>query len=57
MERSISLFGLKNELLSETEKGILAVACAIPSKIPSEKQSAVIMKIEKVMEEEGFFTK
>jgi hypothetical protein len=35
--------------------GIIEIACEIPSKIPSEKQSEVIIQIEKKVKDEGFF--
>ena len=34
---------------------ILAIACQIPSKLPTERQSDVVLQIEKRVFEEGFF--
>jgi hypothetical protein len=35
--------------------GIIEIALEIPSKIPSEKQSEVIVQIEKKARDEGFY--
>ena len=52
--KKISVFGLENKLLTEKEIGILTTACMIPQKLPSEKQSDVLVKIEEKVLSEGF---
>ncbi len=54
--KQVALFGLQGKFLSEKEMGILQVACDIPRKIPTEKQSVIIVKIEEKLEDEGLFT-
>ena len=41
--------------LSPKEMGVLNVACSIPRKIPSEKQSDILIAAEKRAIEEGFY--
>jgi len=41
-------------MLSPKEKGILSTACRMPERIPSEKQSKILLEIEKKAVEEGF---
>ena len=41
-------------LLSPDEESILAVACGIPRKLPTEKQSARLIKIKDKFELEGY---
>lgn len=45
--------GQKKHLFSPKEVSILQVATRIPEKVPSEKQSAVLLKVLKKAEEEG----
>ncbi len=52
--KKVSVFGLENKLLTEKEIGILTTACMIPQKLPSEKQSDVLVKIEEKVLREGF---
>ena len=44
-----------NRKLSPKELGILNIACSIPRKIPSDKQSAILVKAEERAKIEGFF--
>ena len=44
-----------NHKLTAKELGVLEVACAIPRKIPSEKQSPILINAEKRAKLEGFF--
>jgi hypothetical protein len=44
-----------NHKLTEKERGILNTACQIPRKIPSEKQTDVLVAAEKRAKLEGFF--
>lgn len=46
-----------NRKLTSKELGILNVACSIPSKIPTDKQSVALIKGEKRAKLEGFFVK
>ncbi len=48
-------FGLEGAFLSPKEMGILGIACQIPAKIPTEKQSKTVVEIEKKLKDEGFF--
>lgn len=49
-------WGRLNKLLSPTEDSLLRVAASIPSKIPTEAQSARILETKAKLEEEGFTT-
>ena len=51
--RSLKTWAKERRLLSEKELEILEVAAAVPSKIPSEKQSLLIMKSLRKLREEG----
>jgi hypothetical protein len=51
--RSIKAWARGRRLLSEKELDILEVAASIPAKIPSEKQSLMIMKSLRKLREEG----
>lgn len=51
--KMISQWGVKNRLLSSKDMGILETACKIPNKLPSEKQSIVLIEIEKRLIKEG----
>ncbi len=53
--KQIAEYGLKSKILSPKEMGIIEIACEIPKKIPTEKQSEVLIQIEKKVEKEGFF--
>jgi len=53
--KKVAQFGLYGELLSRKEMSIIEIACKIPNKIPSEKQSKIIIIIEKKLKDEGFF--
>jgi hypothetical protein len=53
--KQVRAYGLENALLSPKEIGITDVACQIPYKLPSEKQSDIILAVEKRVIEEGFF--
>lgn len=46
-----------NRKLTEKERGILDIACLLPHKIPSDKQSDILCKAEKRATGEGFFHK
>lgn len=48
-------FGLEGAFLSPKEMSIIGIACQIPAKIPTEKQSEIVMEIEKKLKEEGLF--
>jgi hypothetical protein len=47
-------WGRLKSLLGPTDDSLLAIAAAIPRKIPSERQSVRIMEIKARLEEEGF---
>lgn len=51
----ISDWALDRALLSIKELGILEVACQMPKKLPTDKQSSIIVKLEAVVKKEGFF--
>jgi hypothetical protein len=53
----LSAWALEKRLLSDKEMDILTVACLIPDRIPSEKQSAVVRQIEQQAFEEGYWDK
>ncbi|MBK8990093.1 MAG: AIPR family protein [Chloroflexi bacterium] len=53
--KQVAQYGLKGKHLSPMEMEIIQIACKIPNKIPSEKQSQVIIKIENKVIAEGFF--
>jgi hypothetical protein len=44
-----------NRKLTAKEAGVLDTACAIPHKIPSDKQSHILIEAEKRAIVEGFF--
>ena len=46
----------KNLLLAPDEQSFVSLACNIPRKLPSEKQSARLLQIKARMEDEGFTT-
>jgi hypothetical protein len=45
------------KLLSPKEVSILGIACSIPYKIPSDKQSQLLLDVERKIIDEGFITK
>ncbi|MDX9803481.1 MAG: AIPR family protein [Dehalococcoidales bacterium] len=45
-----------NNILSPTELSILNIACSIPNKIPSDKQSMILIRAEERAKTEGFFS-
>jgi hypothetical protein len=44
-----------NNILSPAELSILNIACSIPQKIPSDKQSIILIRAEERAKTEGFF--
>jgi hypothetical protein len=50
----IKEFGIENDMLTQMEIELLDIACAIPNKIPSEKQSLLIINVFHNLEEIGF---
>jgi len=48
-------WNLEHKKLSPKEMGVLDVACSIPKKVPTDKQSEVLVAAEKRALEEGFF--
>ena len=52
--KQVKSFNINIQLLSPKETSILDVACSIPTSIPSEKQSGILIDIEKKIIEEGF---
>lgn len=48
-------WNMANRKLSPKEIGILNIACQIPSKIPTDKQSPILIEAEKRAMTEGFF--
>jgi hypothetical protein len=53
--KQLSKFGLEKSLLSLKEMSILEIACSIPNKIPSEKQSLIVVDVEQKLKKEGFY--
>ena len=51
--QSVREWATERKLLSPTEAGVLEVAAAIPRKIPTEKQSAVVLEALTRLHEEG----
>jgi len=52
--KKIAQYGMRERLLSPKEMKLVEVACKIPLKIPTEKQSQLVIKIEKKLIREGF---
>ena len=52
--KQVKCFNINIQLLSPKEMSVLDVACSIPTSIPSEKQSGILIDIEKKIIEEGF---
>ena len=46
-------WGQSRSLLSPKEEGVLGIACQVPSKIPTDKQSIVIIETVKRLQKEG----
>ena len=53
--RQIAKWGLDGKLFSEREMDIIRIACQIPQKIPSARQSRIIVDLEAAVKREGFF--
>lgn len=53
--KDIARFGLDGKFLTPKEMSIVEIACAIPDKLPTEKQCNVLLKVEKHLIAEGFF--
>ena len=51
----LSAWAVEKKILSDKDMSIMAVACRIPDKIPSEKQCVIIKKIEDKAIEDGFW--
>ena len=52
--QQVLAWGNKKLLLAPDEQSFLNVACSMPRKLPTEKQSVRILQIKRRMEEEGF---
>jgi hypothetical protein len=46
-------WGAVRKLLTPTEVGVLEVAAAVPNKVPTEKQSLIVVKVLKKLQSEG----
>ena len=55
--KQIGHWGLKNNIFSQKEMGIIAIACEIPNKVPSDKQAKIIVQIEEKVKRAGFLPK
>ena len=53
--KALTKFATEKSLLNQKGKGILAVACEMPLKIPTEKQAEIIRELETALIEEGFY--
>ena len=53
--KKVSKWGMEKKQLTLKEMDILAIACRMPGKIPTEKQSKVLISLEKKLRKEGFF--
>ncbi|MGB5157360.1 AIPR family protein [Desulfobacterium sp. N47] len=53
--KQVARYGMEGAFLSPKEMSIIGIACEIPNKIPSEKQSEIVVKIEEKLKNEGFF--
>lgn len=53
--KQVAMYGLTRAFLSPKEVSIMRIACEIPKKIPSEKQSEIIVKVEEKLKKEGLF--
>ena len=52
--QGLSAWNEETRVLSPKEMGVLAIACNVPSKLPTEKQCAVLVKAEQRAFAEGF---
>jgi hypothetical protein len=52
--RRLREWGMREQLLSQTEAGLLALAATIPSRLPNGKQCRTILDIRKRLQKEGF---
>jgi len=55
--QKLSAWAVEKKILSDKEMGILAVACRIPDRIPSEKQCAIVLQVEQQATDEGYWDK
>lgn len=53
--KKVAQYGLNGKFLSPKEIGIMRIACEIPNKIPSEKQSEIVVEVEEKLKSEGLF--
>lgn len=53
--KEVAQFGLERRCLSPKEMSIITIACQIPNKVPTERQSDIVVSVEKKVKEEGFF--
>lgn len=53
--KEVAQYGIKVKCLSPREMDIIAIACKIPNKIPTDRQSQIIISIEKKVKKEGFY--
>lgn len=53
--KQVAQYGLEGKFLSPREMSIMGIVCDIPNKIPSEKQSEIVVEIEEKLKSEGFF--
>jgi hypothetical protein len=51
--RQVKAWGVERQLLTQKESDILDVAIAMPRRMPSDKQSVVLMKLLKRLQKEG----
>lgn len=51
----VAEWGNERRLLSPKDLDIIRFACMMPIKMPSDKQSQVIVKIEEKLKKEGFY--
>jgi hypothetical protein len=51
--RELKAWGEARKLLSPTESGVLEIASQLPSKLPTEKQSAVALAALTKLQQEG----
>lgn len=53
--KRVAKWGVDNKLFSPKQMGVIAIACQIPYKVPSDKQSNIIVKLEDMVKSDGFF--
>ena len=51
--KSVALWGIENRALTEKDQGILNIACSIPKKLPSEKQSGHLVDLVERLKARG----